>query len=140
VLGDAPPGESVPAAEARYLIVCRGPHCRHLGSMLLRARLATLLRGREDLRLAGYACFAQCEHGPNALVYPEGTWFGHLDQPGDAERLIRHATGEQPMADAPLDVPPAEREEHLANVAELLRTLERDRARQARTRRWWWPF
>jgi (2Fe-2S) ferredoxin len=108
--------------------------------MRLRARLAKLLQGRTDVRLAGYACFAQCEHGPNAMIYPDGVWFGHLNQPDDAERLIRHATGEQPMTDVPLAVSPAERADHLANVTELLQTLEADRTRQARPRHWWWPF
>ena len=122
-----------------YVVVCRGPHCRRVGSLRLRARIAALLRGRDDVRMAGYACFGQCEYGPNALIFPEGTWFGGLDKPDDADRLVRHAAGEQRILDEPLRLVPAERDGHLANVAELLRTLEADRARKAR-RRWWWPF
>ena len=107
--------------------------------MRLRARIAALIRGRDDMRLAGYACFGQCEHGPNALIFPEGTWFGGLDKPSDAERLVKHAAGEQRLTDEPLKLLVSEREGHLANVADLLKTLEADRARKARRRRWW-PF
>jgi hypothetical protein len=41
------------------------------------------------------------------------------------------------MHDIPLELPATERAEHLRNIAELVTTLERDRARP---RRWWWPF
>ena len=137
--GGTPRPEPTAAQGPTYLVVCRGPHCRHLGSLPLRARIARLLRGRDDVRLAGYACFGQCEDGPNALIFPEGVWYAGLDQPSDADRLVRRATGEQAMRSEPLQLPPAEREGHLANVAHLLQTLEADRARKAR-RRWWWPF
>jgi hypothetical protein len=36
-----------------------------------------------------------------------------------------------------LTLPEDERRQHLANIAELVDTLERDRSRR---RRWWWPF
>lgn len=122
----------------RYLVICRGPHCRHRGAGTLRARLARVLRGREDLRVAGYACFGLCEHGPNVLLYPEGVWFGGLARPGDAERLVRRADGGRAPELVQLPVFPAEREEHLVNAAEVIRNL--DPLTQPSRGRWRWPF
>jgi (2Fe-2S) ferredoxin len=120
-----------------YVVVCRGPNCRARGSFPLRKRLATLLKHHPTAQLVGYSCFGQCDHGPNVAFYPEGVFYGHLNQPHDADRLTRHATVGEPLTDAPLQLPEGERAEHLRNIAELVRMLERDRARP---RRWWWPF
>ncbi len=98
-----------------------------------------LLRGWEDVGLLGYNCFGLCDEGPNVAFYPEGAWYGGLHQPEDADRVVRHALGADLMDAAPLAVPEVDRQEHLRNLAELVATEERDRARRAR-RRWWWPF
>lgn len=125
-------------AELPTIVVCRGPHCRERGAMPLRQRLAALVRGRSDVQLVGYACFGQCERGPNVAFFPPGEWYGGLAATGDAERVLRHALGEQPLAQARLELPEDEREQHTRNVAELLTVLERDRS--TGRRRWWWPF
>jgi (2Fe-2S) ferredoxin len=123
----------------RYVVACRGPHCRERGSLSLRKHLIELLRGEPSARLIGYACFGQCDFGPNVMFYPEGTWFGGLSGTQDATRVVRHLTGDEPMGAQPLELPELERAQHLGNIAELVDTIERDRAR---TRRWpgWWPF
>ena len=59
-------------------------------------------------------------------------------RPEDAQRVVDYAHGVQPMDEAPLQLPAAEQTEHLRNIGELVRTVERDRSR--RSRRWWWPF
>ncbi len=120
-----------------YVVVCRGPHCRERGALPLRQRLVALLRHEPNTRLLGYSCFGQCEEGPNVGFYPEAAWYGGLSQPGDAERVVRHATGVEPMSQVQLVLPEHERREHLNNIIELVSTSERDRARR---RRWWWPF
>jgi (2Fe-2S) ferredoxin len=104
--------------------------------MPLRQRLAQLLRGQTHPRLVGYACFGQCELGPNVAFYPEGVWYGGLSQPEDAERVVEHALGTSPLTQAPLRLPEVERQEHLANIGELVDTLERDRQRGPWWRRW----
>lgn len=122
-----------------YVVVCRGPNCRERGALPLRKRLQQLLHAQHATRVLGYACFGQCDYGPNVAFYPEGTWYGGLIDSGAAERVVRHATGAQHMAEAPLLLPEAEKQEHLANIAELVTTIERDRARR-QSRPWWWPF
>ena len=105
--------------------------------MPLRKSLVKLLRHDPAVRLIGYSCFGQCDLGPNVALYPERVWYGGLSQPGDAERVVHHATGTERLTDSPLQLPEGERAEHLRNIEELVRTLERDRGR---SRRWWWPF
>ena len=100
-------------------------------------RLVELLRREPTARLLGYACFGQCDFGPNVAFYPEGTWYGGLNAADAAERVVRHATGAEPLGDTPLSLPEAERSEHLNNIADLVSMFERDSQRR---RRWWWPF
>lgn len=121
----------------RYVVVCRGPHCREHGSMPLRRRLASLLAGRPDVGLIGYACFGLCDHGPNVAFYPEGIWYGGLNQANSAERVARHVSGDGALACPPLEVDAEQRGRHLRNITELVRLFERD---ADRGRRWWWPF
>ena len=122
-----------------YVVVCRGPNCRERGALPLRKRLVDLLRHEPSASLLGYACFGQCDYGPNVAFFPEGEWYGGLADQAAAERVVQHAVGAQPLAQAPLQLPEPERSEHLANIADLIATQTRDRARR-RDRPWWWPF
>jgi (2Fe-2S) ferredoxin len=118
-------------------VVCRGPNCRERGGLGLRKRLNALLKGDGRASLVGYNCFGQCDFGPNLLFYPECVWYGGLIDPEDAERAVKHLTCGAPMRAAPLELPELERAEHLQNIADLIGTIERDRARR---QPWWWPF
>jgi (2Fe-2S) ferredoxin len=106
--------------------------------MPLRKRLVKLLKNDADVHLIGYACFGQCDSGPNVAFYPPGEWYGGLSAKGDAERVVQHAQQKHcaPLG-TPLRLPDGERVEHLRNIEDLIATVERDRARP---RRWWWPF
>jgi (2Fe-2S) ferredoxin len=121
-----------------YVVVCRGPNCRERGGRSLRARLAEVARGQDRVRLLGYACFGQCDHGPNVVFYPAGDWYGGLCQPDAAERVLAHARGDAPLAQPPLTLETCERSQHLRNIADLVALDQR--ARTAPKRRWWWPF
>jgi (2Fe-2S) ferredoxin len=120
-----------------FVVVCRGPNCRERGGLALRKRLVELLRHESSAQMVGYACFGQCDFGPNVAFFPEAAWYGGLSGPDAAERVVRHATTGATMDAAPLELPGPERDEHAKNIRELIGMLERDRAR---TRRWWWPF
>jgi NADH-quinone oxidoreductase subunit F len=123
----------------RYVVVCRGPNCRERGGLRLRKRLVQLFKGETAAQLVGYACFGQCDFGPNVLFYPEEEFYGGLAGGDAAERIFDHAVGARSLDGQPLTLPEDERRSHLANIAELVGTLERDRARR-RSRRWWWPL
>jgi len=127
------------AVATRYVVVCRGPNCRERGGLRLRKRLVQLFKGETAAQLVGYACFGQCDFGPNVLFYPEAEFYGGLADDDAAQRILGHAVGARPLASQRLSLPEDERRLHLANIAELVDTLERDRAR-GRGRRWWWPF
>jgi (2Fe-2S) ferredoxin len=105
--------------------------------MPLRRRLIGLLKHDPEVHVLGYSCFGQCDHGPNVAFYPPGEWYGGLASPKDAERVVSFARGGQQVPGKKLELPEDERELHLRNIEDLVRTHERDRARP---RRWWWPF
>jgi (2Fe-2S) ferredoxin len=120
-----------------FVVVCRGPNCRERGGLALRKRLVELLRHQSSAQMVGYACFGRCDFGPNVAFFPEAEWYGGLSDADAAERVVRHATDGAAMNAAPLELPTAERDEHLKNIRELIDMLARDRAR---IRHWWWPF
>jgi (2Fe-2S) ferredoxin len=105
--------------------------------MPLRRRLAKLLKEDAEVCLLGYSCFGQCDDGPNVALYPPGEWYGGLSADEDAERVILQARGIERVLTHQLELPQDERELHLRNICELVKTHERDRARP---RHWWWPF
>ena len=131
---------SIPATETTYVVVCRGPNCREQGGLGLRKRLLQLL-GRDDasVRLLGYSCFGQCDHGPNVVIFPSNEWRGKL-RLDDAAALVEYARGNGLAPGRLLEPTAEERAQHLANIGELVATVERDRAARSRARRWWWPF
>jgi (2Fe-2S) ferredoxin len=80
----------------RHLFVCTNdrasgkPACGPRGGAELLATVQTLLirRGSDALATA-CACLGPCFDGPNAVVYPDGVWYGGLDA-SDADAIARH--------------------------------------------------
>jgi (2Fe-2S) ferredoxin len=120
-------------------VVCRGPNCRERGGRELRKRLAELAGRGAPTSVVGYSCFGQCDDGPNVVFFPEGEWRGAL-RASDAESILAYACdgGTGLLPGAALTPSSEERTLHESNVADLVATLERDRA--GRRSRWWWPF
>jgi (2Fe-2S) ferredoxin len=48
-----------------------------------------LVRRGSDARATSSGCLGPCFDGPNAVVYPDGVWYGGLER-GDAVRLAQH--------------------------------------------------
>ena len=56
-----------------------------------------LERGATNVLVTACSCLGPCFDGPNAVVYPEGTWYGHLDE-SDAPGLVDHLLDGTPLA------------------------------------------
>jgi (2Fe-2S) ferredoxin len=96
-----------PPAYRHHLLVCRGPRCSARGAdATYRTLVRTLVRHGltdEDVLVAQTGCLFPCNHGPVAVVHPEGVWYGPM-HPADTERLVReHLTDGQPLTDLMLD-------------------------------------
>lgn len=83
-------------AAVRHLFVCTNglgggrPACgKRGGEELLAAVQRRLVERGGDARVTGCACLGPCFDGPNAVVYPEGVWYGELGE-ADADALVDH--------------------------------------------------
>ena len=80
--------------------------CLHKGSAAVRARFKELvarhgLKGKVRANQAG--CLDYCEHGPTVVVYPEGTWYGHVGLE-DVDRIFeQHILGGEVVSDKLID-------------------------------------
>ena len=81
----------------RHLFVCTNPRssgkpaCGASGSEAILAAVQRELieRGATDVLATPCGCLGPCFDGPNAVVYPDAIWYGHLDA-SDAPRLVEH--------------------------------------------------
>ena len=100
----ATPPRTKPAAKVRdhdaHVLVCGGEDCKKRGSKDVRRTLKEELRERgmvADVRVDSVECLGFCKHGPNAVVYPEGTWYLGLIE-GDVPEIVeRHLEGGEPV-------------------------------------------
>jgi (2Fe-2S) ferredoxin len=57
----------------------------------------------KDVRAQKAGCLDLCKFGPAAMVYPEGTCYGHLS-PEDVPRIVQeHIVNNVPVADKALE-------------------------------------
>ena len=92
-----------PPAHRHHLLVCRGPRCSARGSdETYRALVMALVESGltdEDVLMAQTGCLFPCNHGPVAVVYPEGAWYGPV-APADASRIVaEHLAHDRPVDD-----------------------------------------
>lgn len=78
----------------RHLLFCLGPRCTALGAATLWQHLGDRLRATGKLQktvmLLQTSCQYPCNHGPLMIVYPDGTWYGRLDQAAIDRIVDRH--------------------------------------------------
>jgi len=77
-------------------------------ALLTRIQNLLLARGATDVLVTPCSCLGPCFDGPNAVVYPEGTWYAHLEE-SDAASLVDHLTDGTPLA-AKISSAPGEEE------------------------------
>lgn len=68
-----------------------------------RGIIGTFMEEIEDRELSGEVmltntgCFGICEKGPIAVVYPEGVWYGSLDDDAVEQIMEEHIEGGVPV-------------------------------------------
>jgi (2Fe-2S) ferredoxin len=100
----ARPPRTKPAAKVRdhdaHVLVCSGGDCKKRGSKDVRRALKEELRERGmagDVRVDSVDCLGFCKQGPNAVVYPGGTWYLGLTERDMQEIVERHLKGGEPV-------------------------------------------
>ena len=48
-----------------------------------------LERAASGVMVTGCGCLGPCFDGPNAVIYPDGVWYGALEE-ADADALVDH--------------------------------------------------
>jgi (2Fe-2S) ferredoxin len=96
--GTCPLKQSGYISGVRHLFVCTNelaggkPACGRRGGVELLAAVQQelLVRGAATAaRATGCACLGPCFDGPNAVVYPDGVWYGDLSA-NDARAIVDH--------------------------------------------------
>lgn len=93
------------APYAHHIIICGGTHCDPAGKggllyQLLAQELQEreLLFGPDRVKRGITPCLGVCSGGPILVVYPDGTWYDHVDLPLLHRILDALAAGE-PLPD-----------------------------------------
>ncbi|MDP8940816.1 MAG: (2Fe-2S) ferredoxin domain-containing protein [Actinomycetota bacterium] len=66
----------------------------------MRKQLKNELRSEglnRDVRVDDVTCLGLCKHGPNAVVYPSGTWYLGLDKEKVPEVVESHLKDGEPV-------------------------------------------
>ncbi|WP_280190785.1 (2Fe-2S) ferredoxin domain-containing protein [Delftia sp. PS-11] len=82
-----------------HALVCTGPRCTALGALAVWQSLGDAVQARQKLRsrlrLLQTSCQYPCNHGPLAIVYPEGVWYGRLVADNVAQVIETHVLARQ---------------------------------------------
>ena len=77
-----------------HVIVCAHKHCRGRGGAEATKALKRAVKEHDDLRgrvlVTKVKCLDQCGRGPVAVVYPDGVWYGSVDERGAREIVAEH--------------------------------------------------
>ncbi|MEF8862518.1 MAG: CbiX/SirB N-terminal domain-containing protein [Haloarculaceae archaeon] len=76
-------------APEKHVSVCTNQTCAADGSPAVLERLRQEARDSDacDVRITRSSCLGRCGEGPIVAVYPDGVWYGGVDQ-ADAERIV----------------------------------------------------
>ncbi len=90
----------------RHVLICLGPNCctEEVGNAawdLLKKLLKEkgLLTGENACYRTRVGCLRVCCHGPQAVVYPEGTWYHDLTADRIPEFVQQHLIEGKPLED-----------------------------------------
>ncbi|WP_336342695.1 CbiX/SirB N-terminal domain-containing protein [Halalkalicoccus ordinarius] len=76
-------------APEKHVAVCTNQTCAADGAPTVLERLRQATRDSEacDARITRSSCLGRCGDGPMVAVYPDGVWYGDVDE-DDAERIV----------------------------------------------------
>jgi len=76
-------------APEKHVAVCTNQSCAANGAPAVLERLRQAARDSDqcDVRITRTSCLNRCDEGPIAAVYPDGVWYGGLDD-DDAEEIV----------------------------------------------------
>lgn len=101
---------SIPAHQ-RHVLWCMGPRCVAKGAAALWPRLSQAVQAspplKQQLMLLQTSCQYPCNHGPLMIVYPDGVWYGNLDEDSLLPVLKSHVEGGEACASHRVHPPPS---------------------------------
>jgi sirohydrochlorin ferrochelatase/(2Fe-2S) ferredoxin len=79
-------------APAKHVAVCTNQTCAADGAPAVLERLRQAARDSEecDARITRSSCLGRCGEGPMVAVYPDGVWYGGVDEEGAEEVVSSH--------------------------------------------------
>lgn len=83
-----------------HVLMCSGGSCKKRGSKDVRKAVKDEVKDaglRREVRLDAVECLGLCKHGPNAIVYPEGTWYVGLTEDDVPEIVREHLAEGRPV-------------------------------------------
>ncbi|MFC7007337.1 CbiX/SirB N-terminal domain-containing protein [Halalkalicoccus salilacus] len=89
-------------ASEKHVAVCTNRTCAADGAPTVLERLRQTARDSEecDARITRSSCLGRCGDGPMVAVYPDGVWYGGVDE-DDAERIVSsHLDRDRIVSDA----------------------------------------
>jgi (2Fe-2S) ferredoxin len=105
-----------PAAKVRdydaHVLVCKGGDCKKRGSKAVRKALKDELRAEgmnRDVRIDSVDCLGLCKHGPNLVVYPEGTWYLGVVEQDMPDVVQEHLKNGEPVEHLAAELRPRRR-------------------------------
>lgn len=80
-----------------HVLFCRGPRCNTIGAGEIAARLSQRLQEKDlldkDVLVVRTGCLYPCNLGPLMVVYPDGVWYGGLDEEAIDQIVEQHFIG-----------------------------------------------
>jgi (2Fe-2S) ferredoxin len=83
-----------------HVLICKGGDCKKRGAKTVRGVLKDELRAQDmnrDVRIDSVDCLGLCKHGPNVIIYPDGTWYLGVTENDVPEMVEKHLANGQPV-------------------------------------------
>ena len=89
-----------PGIPGKYILVCGGTGCTSGNSQIIRDNFIAQIKERgleNDVKIIFTGCFGLCSKGPIAVVYPDGSFYTHVQPDDVAEIMEQHIVGGKPV-------------------------------------------